>query len=80
MASSSSSDDGVLMNRYELQSRHAGVVWLVIAIYASSDQDAIVEVAEAAEAAMKGATDLKLYEISIGTERLVKDYIGGEVK
>ena len=65
----------MFLHRYELQSSHAGVPWLVIAIYADSDAEAIDNVAAVAQQAIEGgAVDLALFEIGLGTERLIQRY------
>lgn len=65
----------MILNRYELQSRKDGQIELVFGIFASTDEEAITEVKESVEVAReRGASDLKLYEIGIGFERLVRDY------
>jgi hypothetical protein len=68
----------MLERRYELQSTHAGQIWLVVAVYATSDAEAIDKVADAAARVLEGgATDLALWDIEIGREREVHRYAGG---
>lgn len=68
-------------NRYELQSKHAGEGYLVKAVYAFTDKEAIELVAGAATRALEaGAVDLVLWRVEVGDEKEIKRYIGGGAK